>query len=68
MIFQQIAAGICMPVRKNNDAIVDSNYVETPPESPIAEGKKGQYSMDENYVYFCYEDNSWIAIPAIKLW
>jgi len=39
-----------------------NNFLSTPPTSPTSPGVPGNYSVDDNYLYVCYNINSWRKI------
>lgn len=46
----------------NGDVKVQQNFVLSPVSSPLtgsSDGTPGQIAVDENYIYVCYDVNSW---------
>lgn len=67
MRFEMLTIGFLPAIVK--EAIAgDSNYVETPPATSSSEGVKGQYSLDNEYAYFCVATNQWAVVPLVATW
>lgn len=43
-----------------------SNFIEIPPLHYNSEGIRGQWSVDDDWLYVCTDSNLWLRFPGSK--